>query len=173
MEGYIAQIIMFGGTFDPANWAFCQGQLLSIQDNSALFSLLGTTYGGDGQTTFALPDFRGRMPVGTGGSISLGEMGGSSSLTLTTNNMPAHSHQINTIELKSGTANASQTSPVNNVFANTVSGNYAPVAATTGTLGGVTGTTGLSGGNQPFNTQMPYLGLNFIICLFGIYPSRN
>lgn len=173
MEGYIAQIIMFGGNFDPANWAFCQGQLLSIADNTALFSLLGTTYGGNGQTTFALPDFRGRVPVGTGGSISLGEMGGSSSLTLTTNNLPAHSHQISSIALKSSTANASLTSPVNNVFANTGSSNYAPVAAATGTLGGVTGTTGPSGSNLPFNIQMPYTGLNFIICLFGIYPSRN
>jgi len=173
MDPYLAQVIMFGGNFCPRNWACCDGQILSIAQNTALFALIGTIYGGNGQTTFALPDFRGRIPVGTGNNISLGETGGSINITLTSNNMPAHSHQISTIELKSGTANATQTSPVNNVFANTSNHNYAPVSTANGFLGGVTGTTGQSGSSQPFDIHMPYLGLNFIICIEGIFPSRN
>lgn len=99
MEGYIAQIILFAGTFAPRGWAFCQGQILSISQNTALFSLLGTTYGGNGQTTFALPDLRGRAPIGTGqgpglSSISLGQMAGTENVTLLITQLPAHTHTV-------------------------------------------------------------------------------
>src|SRR5688572_13508567 len=100
MEGYLAQVIMFAGNFAPRGWAFCQGQILSIAQNTALFALLGTTYGGNGQTTFALPDLRGRVPVGTGQgpglpSVTLGELAGEPAHTLISTEMPAHNHMVN------------------------------------------------------------------------------
>ncbi len=178
MEGTIGEIRMFAGTFAPRTWAFCQSQLLPIAQNTALFSILGTTYGGNGQTTFALPDFRGRVAVGTGQgpglpNVTLGELAGSQTATLTVNNMPAHNHQV--------------------------TGNITPIAATDGALGSdpsgkVTGpgnfytapgdnanmapiavniASSISGGSQPFSIMPPYLGMNYIICLFGIFPSRD
>lgn len=177
MEGYLAQIIMFAGNFAPANWAFCNGQLVSITENEALFALLGTNYGGNGQTTFGLPDFRGRMPVGTGsnslGTFSLAEMSGAPSITLTSNQMPAHTHPATTAKIKASSLSGTLTNPVGNAYGTTNSNFYAEVASATDNLGGVTGTTASTGGNQPFNIQMPYLGMNYVICLFGIFPSRN
>jgi microcystin-dependent protein len=177
MEGYIAQIIMFAGNFAPANWAFCQGQIISIAENEALFALIGTTYGGNGQTTFALPDFRGRMPVGTGsnalGSFTLGEMAGISSITLTSNQMPAHTHPVTAAKISASSLSGALTNPVGNAYGTTNSNFYADVATATDNLGGVTATTGAAGSNAPVNIQMPYLGMNYVICLFGIFPSRN
>jgi len=180
MEGTIAEIRMFGGNFAPNSWAFCQGQLLSIAQNTALFALLGTTFGGNGQTTFALPDFRGRTPVGTGQgpglpSVTLGEMSGAPTHTLIIQEMPAHNHPVTgslTLGAKNGAGDS--ISPTGN-FPASVSGSNlysttqdAQMAPLNGSL-----SVGITGSNQPFSTMPPYLGMNMIICLFGIFPSRN
>ena len=177
MEGTIAEIRMFAGTFAPRNWAFCAGQLLSISQNTALFSILGTTYGGNGQTTFALPDFRGRVAVGTGqgpglSNISLGEVAGSPSVTLTSQQMPIHSHLV-----AANSNNANDSLPTNSYLASAIiptdSNKSVSVYsnATDGTMN--PGMIKNSGGSQPFGIMPPYLGMNYIICLFGIFPSRN
>ena len=171
MEGTIGEIRMFAGNFAPRNWALCQGQLLPISQNTALFSILGTTYGGNGQTTFALPDFRGRVPVGQGQgpglpSVQLGEVGGEWSHTLTVNEMPAHNH----VATAPGSSAATSKSPSGAAPAFTASGSsYGPAAD----LAMIPGTIGNTGGSQPHPNVQPYLGMNFIICLFGVYPSRN
>lgn len=177
-EPFIGEIVMFAGTFAPRNWAFCQGQLLSIAQNTALFSILGTTYGGNGQTTFALPDLRGRCPIGAGQgpglpNVNLGEMAGTPTHTLISSEMPAHSHPIsgNT----SGLANSASPSG-NSIGIGVVPSTNTPVniynsAAPNAPLNGQS--VGLSGGSQPHNNMQPYLGMNYIICLFGIFPSRN
>jgi microcystin-dependent protein len=177
MEGYIAQIIMFAGTFAPKFWAFCAGQIISISQNTALFSLLGTTYGGNGQTTFALPDLRGRVPVGTGQgpglpNVVLGQVSGAPTTTLLITNMPAHNHTATTSVAVSA-ANTTSEEAAGNILANQAQNFYAPVATANGSLGGVTTTVGASGGNQPVSIMQPYLGMNFVICLQGIFPSRN
>ena len=174
MEGTIGEIRMFAGNFAPKNWAFCQGQLLAIQSNTALFSILGTTYGGNGTSNFALPDLQGRVPVGVGTgtglpAIVLGEKSGSPSNTLTVSQMPMHTH---TVAANAGTAGRGlQVSPTNNYAAQNqdASGNYAATADTTMNPGVVSA----AGGNQPFNNMQPYLGMNYVICLYGIFPSRN
>jgi len=177
MEGYIAQIIMFAGSFAPQNWAFCAGQLQSIAQNTALFSLIGTFYGGDGQTTFALPDLRGRVPVGTGQgpglpSVDLGEVSGSPTTTLTVNQMPAHNHTATT-NVGVSSSNTTSEEAAGNILANQAQNFYAAPATANGLLGGVTTTVAVNGGNQPMNIMQPYLGMNYVICLFGIFPSRN
>jgi microcystin-dependent protein len=178
MEGTIAEIRLFAGNFAPRSWAFCQGQILSIAQNTALFALLGTTYGGNGQTTFALPDFRGRVAIGTGqgpglAPIILGQAAGEASVTLITTQIPAHNHPI------SGSASglANNANPTGNSLGiGVVSSGNAPVnmyntAAPSAALNAQT--CGLTGGNQPHNNMQPYLGMNYIICLEGIFPSRN
>ena len=177
MEGYIAQIIMFAGNFAPKFWAFCAGQILSISQNTALFSLLGTMYGGNGQTTFALPDLRGRVPVGTGQgpglpNINLGEVSGTPTTTLNVNQMPSHNHTALT-SVAVSSANTTSEEAAGNILANQAQNFYAPVGTANGSLGGVTTTVSLNGGNQPVNIMQPYLGMNYVICLQGIYPSRN
>lgn len=177
MEGYLAQIIMFAGNFAPNGWAYCQGQILSIAQNTALFSLLGTTYGGNGQTTFALPDLRGRVPVGTGqgpglANIDLGEMAGEPNHTLITTEMPAHTHTA-TPTVKVSSANATSEEPAGNVLATQSDNFYAPANTATGNLGAVATTIANTGGSQPHNNMQPYLGMNYVICLEGIFPSRN
>lgn len=180
MEGTIGEIRMFAGTFAPRTWAFCSGQLISISTNTALFSILGTTYGGNGQTTFALPDFRGRTAVGTGtgpglSDIQLGQTGGTPTVTLLTTNMPAHNHTVGgslTMGSKNGAGNS--ISPTGNYPAQVAGSNLysttqdAQMAPLNGTL-----TVGVTGGSQPFGIMPPYLGMNYIICLFGIFPSRD
>lgn len=177
MEGYLAEIRMFAGNFAPRGWAFCQGQIISIAQNTALFALLGTTYGGNGQTTFALPDFRGRVGVGTGTgpglpSVVLGEVSGSPTTTLLTNNIPAHTHALNasasgpTVNTASGNLLASQSRSNGGTMPNVYAPNSNP--ATMGNLA-----IGITGGSQPFSIMQPYLGMNYIICMEGIFPSRN
>jgi len=182
MEGYIAEIRMFGGNFNPRFWAFCQGQLLSIAQNTALFSLLGTTYGGNGQTTFALPDLRGRSPFGTGQgaglpNITLGEISGSNAVTLTANNLPAHNHTVATTNLTVG-AKAERAGTTDSPVANyhsILGGSSAYSTTSDVNMAPVNGSSvlGSTGGNQPVSVRSPYLGINFIICLQGIFPSRN
>ncbi|MEA2715731.1 MAG: hypothetical protein QOI99_48 [Actinomycetota bacterium] len=167
-EPFLAEIRMFGGNFAPRGWAMCNGQILPISQNTALFSLLGTTFGGNGQTTFALPDLRGRVPMHTGqgpglSNVNLGEVGGSESVTLLQTQMPQHSHGV---AASNGAAGASR--PANNFLA--AGGAYAP--ATDGTVMNPA-MIGVSGGGQPHPNRQPYLGLTFIIALEGIFPSRN
>jgi len=176
MEGYIAQIIMFAGNFEPRYWAYCRGQILSIAQNTALFSLLGTTYGGNGQTTFALPDFHGRSPLGVGQGpglslTTLGELSGSATQTISLVNLPAHTHTANiNVAVTSNTANSDEPAGSIPAAGQTL---YASPAGGGNSLGGVSGIISATGGGQPVNIRQPYLGMNFIICLSGIFPSRN
>ena len=172
MDEFIAIIKMFGGNFAPRGWAFCNGQILSIAQNTALFSLLGTTFGGNGQTTFALPDMRSRVPIHPGqgpglSSYSLGQAAGTESVTLSIQQMPSHGHPF---QLLANEGDANSKVPLNNFFSGQTSNFYQ--TAQDGTLMGAQN-TGLAGGNQPTPIIQPYLCVNFIICLEGIYPSRN
>ncbi len=172
MEGFIGQIMMFGGNFAPRSWAFCDGQLLSIFSNEALFSVLGTTYGGDGQTTFALPDLRGRVAIhaGNGPGLSdrrLGEKGGAERETLNITQLPSHTHGI---ALSGSTAAADASDPTGKYLARTNEDIYSSSGPSTG-MSGVT--IGNTGGNQSFNNIQPSLAVNYIICLYGVYPSRS
>jgi microcystin-dependent protein len=170
MDPILGQIIIFAGNFAPRGWAFCDGQLLSIAQNSALFSLLGTTYGGDGQTTFALPDLRGRvlMHPGTGNGLSphtLGEVGGVERNTLIVNNLPAHNHS-----LLASASPASEGNAPGNVLAEAQVQVYTGGNATVA-LGSTS--IGLVGENQPVPNLQPYLCINAIIATEGVYPSRS
>jgi microcystin-dependent protein len=176
-EPYLGAIFMFAGNFAPRGYALCQGQLLAIAQNTALFSILGTTYGGNGVNNFALPDLRGRGPIGTGQApglpnVILGEVGGSNSVTILTSNMPSHTHTVNV-----STANGAQGSPQNNFPASVVDsqGGVSTAYNTTATGGATFAPNAVnpSGGSQPINIQDPYLGINYIIALQGIFPSRN
>lgn len=183
MDEFIAIIKMFGGNFAPRGWAFCNGQILSIAQNTALFSLLGTTFGGNGQTTFALPDLRGRVPIHPGqgpglSPYSLGQVAGSENTTLTSQQMPQHIHAFAQPTTSSdgndtqpggqlpavGVVNVNGTDYQVNAYRSgaTADGAFAPA-----------GNTGIAGGSQPFSNIQPYLCVNFIICLEGIFPSRN
>ena len=175
-QPYVGEIRMFGGSFAPAGWAFCAGQLLPISENETLFNLIGTTYGGDGQSTFGLPDLQGRVPVhagtGGGGTYTLGETGGTESVTLTTQQIPSHNHLVastapgasgtpgpTTIMADQGPAGAPVSAylPFNNVTQ----------VALRNTIVGPTG------GNQPHDNMQPFLVVSYIISLFGIFPSQN
>ena len=176
MDPAMASIIMFAADFSPKYWAYCNGALLQINQNQALFSLLGTTYGGNGITTFGLPDLRGRTPVGTGSgpglsTISLGEVSGVNTLTLTTSQMPSHTH-LATLSVGATSGNANTEEPAGAIPA--AGTNYfRPDGAGIGGLGGVSATVAAAGGSQPFNIKQPYIGIHFIICIQGIYPSRD
>jgi microcystin-dependent protein len=181
MEGFIAEIRYFGGNFAPRNWAFCNGQILSIAQNTALFSLLGTTYGGNGQTTFALPDFRGRVAVGTGqgpglSSYSLGEQTGAQSFTILANNLPAHTHPFTGSVTMNGNAAEGNSDAPQNDYPASQAGTPLYATASNGSFMGAMqhnlGTTP-TGSQTPVSNLMPVLGLNYVICLFGIFPSRN
>jgi microcystin-dependent protein len=179
MEGTIAEIRWWAANFAPRNWAYCNGQIIAIATNTALFSLLGTTYGGNGVQTFALPDFRGRAAVGTGTgpglpSVQLGEQSGTESVTLIQSEMPAHSHPA--------TTNATTETPTGNSAAGTflASGTRAvtmtsiyQTGAADAPMGAGSIQVGPAGGNAPHSNIQPYLGMNHIICLYGIFPSRN
>jgi microcystin-dependent protein len=169
---FLGEIKMFGGSFAPQGWALCNGQLLAIAQNDALFNLIGTTYGGDGQTTFALPNLQGRIPIhmGTGAGLSprsLGENGGSEMETLTTNQLPLHTHQF------IGTSsNATATSPANGLVASPSAIDlYRAGSAANQSLG--PNALGLAGGSQPHENTQPFLCITFIIALEGIYPTPN
>jgi len=155
---------MFAGNFAPAGWAFCEGQPLPISENETLFQLIGTTYGGDGQSTFNLPDLRGRIPIHQGNGFILAETGGAEAITLTTNQMPAHTHAL--------LANAGQGStpnPGNNVLAG--SPNLRLYIQDNANQGLAPTSIGPVGGSQPHTNFQPYLCIDFIISLFGIFPS--
>ena len=161
---YLSEIRIFSFSFPPKGWAFCNGQLLPISQNQALFTLLGTTYGGNGQTTFALPNLQGRSPVHTGAGLTLGESAGETAVTLTTNQMPTHTHTANANATASG-----QSSPAGNYWGNGGQTSYADSANATMNPAAIS----TVGGSQPHNNLSPYLTLNFCIALQGIFPSQN
>ena len=168
-EPFIGQIQMYGFNFAPRGWALCDGQLLPISTNTSLFSLLGTTYGGDGRTTFALPDLRGRVPIhqGTGPGLSprkIGSKSGSETVTLTVAEMPGHNHQLTCSDVP-----ATLDSPVNNVIANVPKPAFDPTGTQTMSPGAITN----NGGSRSHNNMQPYLTINFCIALVGIFPSRS
>jgi microcystin-dependent protein len=163
-QPYVGEIRMFAGNFAPAGWMFCEGQLLPISENETLFQLIGTTYGGDGESTFALPDLRGRIPIHQGNGFILAETGGAEEITLTVNQIPAHSHPF----LGSGDV-ANSPNPSGSVVARSgqvqVFLNAGPTIAMSPQL------IGPVGGSQPHTNFQPYLCVDFIISLFGIFPS--
>ncbi len=170
---FLAEIKMFGGNFAPRGYALCNGQLLPIAQNTALFSLLGTTYGGNGQTTFALPDLQGRVPIHPGqgpglSSYSLGQVGGVEAVTLLTTQIPAHNHPL-AANAGPGTNAAPATNEV--LATSTTRDNIYSTAAPNTTLSPQA--IGAAGGSQPHTNIQPYLCVHFIIALQGIYPSRN
>lgn len=165
---FIGQISLFGFNFAPRFFALCNGQLLAINQNTALFSLLGTTYGGNGTTTFALPDLRGRVPVSFGAGFSQGQAAGAETVSLSTANLPAHNHA-----LAATTQVANRRIPTGRMLATDTSTNaeyYAPPGQTT-SLG--PNSIGPTGGGAPHENRQPYLAINFCIALQGIFPSRN
>lgn len=180
MDPFIAQIVMFGGNFAPRGWAFCNGQLLPIAQNTALFSLIGTIYGGDGRTTFALPDLRGRAAVHAGGSSGpgltnrfLGSRGGSETNTLNVTQLPSHNHNP---QLRAESAPGSTGNPTNNLLGVVVTGAdiYAPpVPAAEVNMSSDGIVSNNVGNNQAVNNMMPYQAVNYIIALVGIFPSRS
>jgi microcystin-dependent protein len=168
---FVGELRIFGGNFAPQGWAFCNGQLLAIAQNAVLFNLLGTTYGGDGQTTFALPDLRGRVPVhqgtspSSGATIVQGQMGGAEQVTLTLGQLPAHGHA-----LQATAADGASADPTNNVWAESDARTFSTAAPN-----GVMDPSALSptGGGQAHSNLMPYVAVNFIISLSGLFPSQN
>lgn len=171
-EPFVGEIRMFAGNFAPRGWAFCDGQLLAVSQNDALFSLLGTIYGGDGRTTFGLPDMRGRIPIhpGTGAGPGLsprriGQKAGSENVTLTENQLPVHSHT------SASTNIANKSNPSNNVLADSGRNNIYSENTTPANLSSSASPS--VGGSQSHSNMMPYLCINYIIALFGIYPSRS
>jgi microcystin-dependent protein len=168
---YVGEIRMFAGNFAPMGWAFCDGSMLSISENDTLFNLIGTTYGGDGQSYFNLPNLAGRVPVHIGSSPTtgtnyvVGEAAGAENVTLTTNQIPAHSHAL---VADDNTTTTNGTDPTNHLYGNT---NPNTIYSTkTGALQRLYD-SGVSGGSEPHSNQQPVLAVSFIIALFGIYPS--
>jgi microcystin-dependent protein len=163
-EPFLSEIRIMSFGFAPQGWALCNGQTLPINQNQALFSLLGTTFGGNGQTTFQLPDLRGRVPIHVGGGHQLGERAGEEIHTVTQQELPAHTHFVNAIDVPAAT------NVPTGAFLAQRSGAYAP-AANLATLAG--GEVAPTGGNQPHLNMQPFLALNFSIALQGIFPSQN
>lgn len=164
---YVGEIRMFGGNFAPNGWMLCQGQTLAIADNDVLFNLIGTTYGGDGQTTFNLPNLSSRVPVHMGSSFVIGQQAGEEQVTLTTSQIPSHAHlpQCNS-------NNGTSTTPLNGVWAaNTDAPAYANAISASANM--APQAMAADGGSQPHDNMLPFLAINFIISLFGVFPSQT
>jgi microcystin-dependent protein len=183
MEGTIAEVRMFAGNFAPRSWQLCNGQLLPIAQWTAVFALVGTTYGGNGQTTFGVPDFRGRIAVGAQFSqgpglpnVDLGEMSGVASATLIATNMPAHNHTVSgTVTVQ---ANNDSANPSDDPTGKRLIGGIPNFTGNADSLVGMAAPqvnlqTAIAGGNQPFSIMPPYTGMNYIMCVEGIFPSRD
>ena len=165
-QPYVGEIRIFAGNFAPSGWIFCNGALLPISENETLFQLIGTTYGGDGQSTFGIPDLRGRLPIHQGTGTQLAEKGGVETVTLTVNQIPSHTHGL-TASVNAG----GSTNPPTNVLAQVPAGSVyiqdvASAAMNPASIGPV-------GGSQPHSNLQPYLCLNFILSLFGIFPTQS
>ena len=176
-QAFIGEIIIFAGYFSPANWAFCNGQVFNINSQAALYSLLGSSYGGNGRTTFSLPDLRGRLPAGQGQGTGLskrtiGQKFGDETVTLALNQIPAHTHT-----LQASTAAGNSDNPVGHLLADVSSQGgefYRDQSASGGKEVALNSNqVQTAGDNQPHNNFMPYLAINFVCCLNGIYPSRS
>lgn len=163
-EPFLGEIKIISWNFAPKGWAFCSGQFLPINQNQALFSLLGTMYGGNGQTTFALPDLRGRVPIHIGNGFTQGERSGQESHTLTISEMPAHNHIVNALNTVAATSN-----PDSNFLATNASALYNTTPNTSLSAATITN----AGGSQPHENRQPFTVLNFIVALQGIFPSQN
>jgi microcystin-dependent protein len=166
---FVGEIRMFAGNFAPVGWALCNGAILPISENDTLFNLIGTTYGGDGQSTFSLPDLQSRVPIHQGSALGntfiIGHQAGTETVILTTNQIPAHTHAA--LAGGSGTSN----SPAGKVWANWTGAQYSDNLA--GALGALPpAALSLDGGNQPHDNRMPFLAINFIISLFGVFPTQ-
>jgi microcystin-dependent protein len=166
-EPFVGEIRMFGGNFAPVDWALCNGQLMAISQNEALYTLIGTTYGGDGVQTFGLPDLQGRIPIHQGPGFIMGQKSGEETVTLNIQQIPTHSHapQANT----SATGN----DPTNSVVAGVATAPPSWFATGAPSLNLASNFLGTTGGSQPHDNMMPYLVVNFIIALFGVFPSQN
>ncbi len=180
MEGVMAVVTMVAYDFAPKNWAFCNGQILPIAQNQALFSLLGTTYGGNGVNTFALPNLMGRTPVGLGqgqglSNYTLGEVTGTENTILTINNLPPHVHNGTVTVTPRGGNSGDDANAAGNAPGLQAGGYQATPTPGTFMQGPtvISTTIGSSGGNQPFSILTPYLVVNYVICMYGIFPSRN
>jgi microcystin-dependent protein len=165
---FIGEIRMFGGNFAPAGWAFCDGQLIPISENDALFTLIGTTYGGDGQTTFALPNLQSRVPMHAGPSFQLGQSGGVESVTLTVNQIPVHTHQATCFAVGGNSASPNACRWASS--ADTAINPYAPPPSDS-TMSNQA--IAIDGGSQPHDNMLPFLCVNFILSLFGVFPSQT
>lgn len=164
-DPYIGEIRVVGFNFAPQGWALCNGQLLSIAENTALFQLLGTTYGGDGQNTFALPNLQGRIPFHQGNSFVIGSIAGTETITLTATQMPAHTHL-----LAANSSPGTQAAPTSGYWAQSSLGAYSTEATANSMAATAIGNTG---GSQPHDNMPPFLVVNFVISLFGIFPTQN
>jgi microcystin-dependent protein len=168
-QPFIGEIRMFGGNFAPVGWAFCNGAIIPIDQNDALFNLIGTTYGGDGQTTFALPNLQSRVPIHVGPGFALGQSGGTESVTLTTSQIPAHSHvPVAFNSPPPGNSN----DPTNNVWASSTTGSVY-VSGTAANVAMSADAIAPTGGSQPHDNMIPFLVINFILSLFGVFPSQT
>jgi microcystin-dependent protein len=168
-QPFIGEIRMFGGNFAPAGWAFCNGQPLPIAENDALFTLIGTTYGGDGQETFNLPNLQGRVPIHQGTGYQMGQSGGETSVTLTVQQTPAHGHP-----LLGSTATASGTNPQNAVLGHLPDAGVQTAYGTTAPYGAIDpSSVSPMGGSQPHSNMQPSLAVSFIIALEGVFPTQN
>ncbi|ABG60119.1 phage tail protein [Cytophaga hutchinsonii] len=179
MDEYLAIIKIFGGNFAPRGWALCQGQILSIAQNTALFSLIGTTYGGNGQTTFALPDLRGRAPIGWGqgpglSAYNIGQVSGTETVSILLNNMPAHNHAIGgTVQLPVNDSNADADGPIGAYLGTPGTAIYSSTTNAVAANLNTNLTTAVVGSNNPLGILQPVLAVSYIICTQGIFPSRN
>jgi len=180
MEGIIGFVTLFGGNFAPRSWAICQGQTINIATNTALFSILGTTYGGNGTTTFKLPDLQGRVAIGQGQGPGLsnyaqGQVGGVESFTLTSAQMPAHTHPVSYNITQNSSTGATTAVPTGKTYGNDNGGGTPYAAPANVPLKPFPGnmTMANAGSSLPVQIINPYLALNYIICQFGVFPSRN
>jgi microcystin-dependent protein len=176
MDSMMGQITIFAGNFPPQGWKFCQGQILPISEYEALYTILGTTYGGDGQTTFALPNLSGRSPVSSGqlkggSNWQLGQINGSETVTLTTSQLGSHNHSVTANNTNGATATPTGQVPAKGLDGG--SGTEYTIYETTSNAAMSAASISPSGGSQPHNNMAPFLAINYIICIEGIYPARN